>query len=297
MNILITGATGFVGRHIVLKLKDDEELNLTCVSRNRRGDEEGKIIWKKADILSEEGIKDIFSNDKFDCLIHLAWYVEHGKYWESHENIKWLFWSFELVKSFVKKGGKKVIVAGTCVEYDWTYGLLSEERTPLNSFSLYGISKSTLFMLVSHFCKQNNIKLIWPRIFFVFGPGEDRRRFIPSIINSLLTEGKAVCMNSKLLRDFIYVKDVAEIFHIIVKGDRISGPLNVGTGRPISLGEIAEKLEKLCGGKVEKNQVDEKYPIVLADISKLKTIKDKFVDIDQALEETVEFWRKSLGLV
>ena len=288
MLILFTGATGFIGGHVFDILKKDDRVNLICLSRKKH--KEGKNFrFVKADILSSAGLQKI---EKSDVLLHLAWITSPAEYWNSPENIKWIFWSFELVKRFAEMGGRKVVVAGTCAEYDWSFGLLSEARTPLSPHSIYGASKTALFLLLSNFCRENKIDFAWLRVFFAFGPGERKERFIPSTILSLLSSGKATCIKSEISRDFIYVRDVADVFVKAVFSDKVKGALNVGTGRALSLEQIAKKIEKICGGKVKLLSKQDNYPIVVADTSKLKKIKRGFTDIDNALRETVDWWKR-----
>ncbi len=296
--LIITGWSGFIGSHFLRLCEED--IYLFCVSRGNsdypiRKDlvdyvtRRKNISFLKADILSYDGIKNIVSV-KAPILVHFAWVTEHGKYWESLENIKWLYYSFELVRSFIEAGGKKVLVAGTCAEYDWSMKIMKENSTPEKPFSLYGLSKLMLLRILEHLCKRSGVKLIWGRIFFAFGPGEDRRKLIPSSIISLMKWKRTECLKSDVVRDFVYVEDVADAFLKLLKSDS-EGIINIGTGVGRKIVEVVRKIASLLGGEVTVKNEYETYPYVVADISKLKLVKKEFWDFDKALKSTIDWWK------
>ena len=119
--VLITGATGFIGRHCLpLLLAKDYEVH--AVSSKVPEKDSNDIHWHHINLLEADSFSDLMSKVKPSHLLHLAWYMLPGDCWNSPENFRWLDASIRMLQLFAKHGGKRVIVTGTCAEYDWSYG-------------------------------------------------------------------------------------------------------------------------------------------------------------------------------
>ncbi len=241
--ILITGGTGFIGRHL-LPLFAGEEVHVfdkVC------GDFAG-VNWHEIDLSDIEKMRALMSEIKPTHCIHTAWYVPPNEFWTSAENVAWIYRSFEILKSFAETGGKRAVFIGSCAEYDWTtVELLDEEKTPLNPSTFYGICKKSLFEISREFAGRNNVSFAWARLFFMFGEGEPKGKFVRYLIESLLSNEKAVCKNPNLVRDYLYVGEVAKALKSLLESD-FQGAINVASGEPTNVGDLAviigELLEK-----------------------------------------------------
>ena len=109
MKVLVTGATGFIGRYLIDDLKS---AGIDYVTLGRGGSSSEEHI--QLDLLSDEDLVGHIKRIKPTHLIHMAWYAEHGKYWESSLNIDWLAATTRLVEAFCQSGGKHVVITGTC---------------------------------------------------------------------------------------------------------------------------------------------------------------------------------------
>ena len=116
-------------------------------------------------------------------LLHFAWYAKPKKYWTSTQNLRWVQSSIELIDLFVKCGGKRIVMAGSCAEYDWDYGVSSEGLTPCRPSTLYGICKHSLQEILTMYSKQAGISSAWGRIFFLYGPYEHPSRLVSHVIS------------------------------------------------------------------------------------------------------------------
>lgn len=232
--VLVTGATGFIGRHTLPHLA-------------AAGFEVHPIGSRDADLLNGQARQDLLARVKPSHLLHLAWHVPPGKYWTSLKNVRWLQASMDLIIAFANQGGKRIVSAGTCAEYSWEGdGLCREEETPIAPASLYGTSKDALRRMQESLARQLGFSQAWGRIFFPYGPYEPEGRLVPSVIRSILAGEPAKCSHGRQIRDFIYVDDAARAFAILVDS-AYEGPINIGTGIPVTIAEVAQTAARLAG--------------------------------------------------
>lgn len=299
--VLLTGATGFIGRHC-LPLLLETGFQVHAVSSRLTGQSQPEVFWHQADILDSVQLTKLIDDVRPTHLLHLAWYTAPGKYWTSLENIRWVRASLELLQVFASKGGNRVVMAGTCAEYDWSYGYCSESITPLLPSTLYGTCKHSLQMMLSEFSKETGLSSAWGRIFFLYGPHEHPERLVPSVIRSLLLGEPARCSHGKQVRDFMHVKDVASAFVSLMESD-VSGPVNIASGRAIELKEIiykiADKINRRDLVQLGAQSVPESEPPLL--IANVSCLSKKLgwlpkLDLDGGLDETIAWWQ-SYGLV
>ena len=118
-----------------------------------------------------------------DLCIHLAWYAQPGKYLSSPLNLQHLQAGLHLGKLLAKAGCHRLVVAGTCAEYDTEAGLSFEASpTPGQPVRRQQVALGLLAQLAA----QLDLELAWARNFYVYGPYEDERRFVPAVIGSVL---------------------------------------------------------------------------------------------------------------
>ena len=123
--VLVTGAGGFVGRAAVPVLQD-----AGC-----------EVVPARTDLLAPDGPRAAVAQAEATHLLHLAWETEHGAYWDSPDNERWLTASLELLAQFARAGGERAVTVGTCAEYDWTSGGVLAEDAPCAPATAYGRAK------------------------------------------------------------------------------------------------------------------------------------------------------------
>jgi nucleoside-diphosphate-sugar epimerase len=170
-------------------------------------------------------------------LLHFAWYAVPSRYWFAPENLQWVQASLALLQAFTQAGGQRVVMAGTCAEYDWNYGFCSEAITPLAPRTLYGVCKHALQMILSNFTRDNQLSSAWGRIFFLYGPHERPERLVPMVIRSLLRNEPARCSHGNQVRDFLHVQDVASAF-VALLNSPVTGPVNIASGQAVRLKDL-----------------------------------------------------------
>ena len=147
--ILLTGATGFIGRHLtpLLLAKGCEVHGLHF------GDTAPKAApgcqYHDVNILDTAAQERLLAELKPDYLLHLAWEARPGIYWTSPANLEWARASITLFREFYRQGGRRGVAAGTCAEYHWADNGVYTENTPsLPPLTLYGASKAGFTQIV-----------------------------------------------------------------------------------------------------------------------------------------------------
>ena len=245
MKVLITGSTGYIGRHLTRLL---EAKGIEFVMLGRNFSEKKRI---QVDLLKTKNFSEIIANIKPTHLIHLAWYAEHGKYWNYSLNIAWIHSTFFLFAAFYKNGGEHAFVAGTCAEYDWRYGYCVENLTPEGPETLYGESKCATRRLIELIKKQYGGTLTWARIFFPYGLDEPQSRLLPSLFRFFRVEDAPFGVNKKAYRDFLHISDTVEAITLCTTLN-IDGIINICSGQAILIESIVREIADICGNNPDK---------------------------------------------
>ncbi len=249
MKVLITGAGGFVGSFLArLLVKEGYEVHAIVRKSSdlwRIEDILPSIKLFYADLLDYELINPYISQLKPDWCIHLAWYAVPGKYLQSPENLNSLQASLNLISQLIEVNCKRFIGVGTCFEYDFSLGYLAESR-PTKPLTLYAATKIALATTLSQLSAVSDMETVWVRLFYQYGPQENPNRLIPAIISSLLKDEEVNTTEGEQIRDFLHIEDVASALLEIAKS-QLTGIVNIGSGKPITVREIAFTLGEILG--------------------------------------------------
>ncbi|QDS87752.1 dTDP-glucose 4,6-dehydratase 2 [Rosistilla ulvae] len=244
--VLVTGARGFLGSHC-LPLLVAGGYEVHAVSQKPMPTSDG-IQWHYGDLLQAGSADRVCSEISPTHLLHLAWETAPSQYWTSPQNLRWLSASIDLMQRFQDSGGQRLVSAGTCAEYDWQYGLCRESITPLVPRSLYGKSKLALSQLLETWSEQIGLSAATARIFFMYGPGSPAARFPGPVISALLAGQVPECSHGRQVRDYLYVSDAASAL-VAVLDSKVCGPINIGSGKPITLRELVSEISSQFGGE------------------------------------------------
>jgi nucleoside-diphosphate-sugar epimerase len=299
--VIVTGASGFIGRHS-LRWLIERDYAVDAVTRSGTGSpsapEGASINWHRADLHDPAARRDLIAAIRPTHLLHFAWCTEHGEYWSSPANLDWVATSLALVREFADAGGERAAVAGSCAEYEWTGGdPLSERGSRIAPGSLYGVAKDSLRRVLAAWAGDGGPSLAWGRVFWVYGPGEDRSRLVPSIAVPLLAGEPARLANGHLRRDYVYVEDVARAFVALLDSD-VQGPVNIASGKAIELGRLAERIAEEAGNgdlltvDADPGASGESLEIV-ADTGRLnrEVGYETGVELDDGIARAVASWR------
>lgn len=299
-SVVLTGASGFIGRNCIPHLLA-KGYEVHCVSTRPQQSMQKNVHWHEVNLLESSQVQSLISSVKPEYLLHLAWYVEPGKVINDPSNMLWVEKSLELLRAFHEHGGKRVTVSGSCYEYDWNHGYCSEKHTPTTSDTFYGISKNCYNQLLSQFCKVTGLSGAWGRLFFLYGPYENKSRLVSSVILSLLANEPAKSSHGRQIRDYMHASDVAAGLVMLLDSE-LQGDYNLSTGDPVTLrdilltiGDIMGKSDLLDIGAIPARAND--TPLVVGDPRKFQELSGwkPGYDLREGLSHTIEWWKNEIS--
>jgi len=303
--ILVTGASGFVGRNTLEPLRARGFEVHAAIAPGEVLDVRD-VVTHGEDLLDPHQVRRLLGDVAPSHLLHLAWCTEYGEYWEAPENLDWVAASLTLARAFLDQGGRRMVVAGSCAEYGPSgedpceTSTCIEGVTPCDPTTLYGISKHALHTLISAFNTRARMSEAWARIFFLYGPDEDPRRLVASVIRALLSGESAECTHGEQVRDFLHVADAGSALAALVDSG-VEGPVNVASGNAVPLRGLMHMLGQHLGrGDLirlgARPAPQNEPPILVADTRRLNDEVgwEPAMDLETGLEATVAWWRKRL---
>jgi len=273
---LVTGASGLIGTHAVAALVA-HGYEVHGVARTPPKTSPPGVIWHSCDLLSDGAPEKLAAEVQATHLLHLAWVTEHGQFWAAEQNHDWQAASQRLIEAFQKNDGKRVVMAGSCAEYDWQQlgdGICREHETPLKPHTLYGQCKLEFSQWLEAFAAQTGLSQAWGRVFLLYGVGENESRLVPSIVLALSEGREAKCSSGVQVRDFMAARDVGWGFSALLMSD-VEGAVNVATGEPHTIAEVATMLGEFSGHRelVRLGAFPDRSddpPVLVADASRLR---------------------------
>jgi len=269
MKILVTGSEGFLGSEIINILNKKKKFKLYGLSRKTRSTSNYNII--KLDLL-KQNIKKIFKENKFDILIHCAWYTNPKDYLYSKKNLTWLKISKTLVNEFYNSGGKQFVGIGSNAEFrtELKVNKISEKEYSFGAETLYGKCKSKL----NHYLLKNYKNSKWIRVFWLFGKKEKKGRYIQEMISTLRKNRSFKLNFPNLSRDYISTEQAAKLIVKIILDKKIGRAFNVCNGKSIALEKISKiALKELKLGKIIYGK-NKEFNSIFGEVKKIINLKN-----------------------
>jgi nucleoside-diphosphate-sugar epimerase len=250
MNILITGLTGFIGRHLVPLLQG---LGHEIFGLSRDDLPVSGVVMKQADLGEVESYEEFIKELSPDVTIHLAW--EGIPDYSQDMSKRSLINSINLLNILCEKTDcRKIIASGSCYEYGKQFGTCKESDS-ININSNIAWAKYSLYSYADYVCRNHGIELIWFRIFYAYGLGQRRESLIPMLFEMLRKREIPAIKNPLNANDFVYNEDIAEAFNAAVNRSVPSGIYNLGSGSPTKVIDICEIVESRVTGNNELSNI------------------------------------------
>lgn len=235
--VIVTGAGGYVGRHVVTALLDHGHHVIATVRPGSRADVDARAEVIAADVLAPDFDVRTLSPEPADGVVHLAW--QDGFAHNAPSHMLQLSGHFRLLEQFTEWGVKRLAVLGTMHEVGYWEGAI-DENTPTNPLSLYGIAKDAL-RRASFVHLAPRVPLQWLRCYYILGDDRNNQSIFSRILDAV-DAGKTTFpfTTGKNKYDFIDVDELANQIARVSARDDVTGVINCSSGVPLSLAERVE---------------------------------------------------------
>jgi nucleoside-diphosphate-sugar epimerase len=306
--VLVTGATGFIGRWSVPPLIAagyEVHAVLSRAGRELPAQLHGAQLHQ-ADLLDAAAVENLLAAVRPSHLLHFAWIATPGVYWTSPDNARWLTAGEQLLRGFQARGGVRAVMAGTCAEYDWSRaGVCIEGQTALAGthdapLTAYARAKLAMSAALERADAARGLSTAWGRIFFQYGPDENPERLVASVIVNLLMGREANASHGRQVRSFLHAADVGAAFAALLDG-AVVGPVNIGSGERLSIADLLLRIAAQIGRpellRLGARSAPAGEPALLVpDVTRLHDEvgwRARF-SLDDGLRDTIEWWRDKL---
>jgi len=243
MKVLVTGATGFIGYHVIHELlKRNCDVIASDIDKAKASEKDwfNRVSFVEHIIGNESG-ENLYQ--KFlqpDAMIHLAW--------KGLPNYKSLFHFEEglpqqyfFLKNLIESGLKDLTVSGTCFEYGMKSGCLSEDILP-EPANPYALAKNSLRLFLEELKNISPYHLKWVRLFYLYGKGQNPKSLLAQLDTALTNGDKVFNMSGgQQVRDYLPVEKVAENIVSIALQNRITGIVNCCSGKPVTVEALVKE--------------------------------------------------------
>ena len=247
MKILITGATGFIGKNLINKLRESDH-EIIGIARNisncdLRDANNIKIIKHN---LNDNNLVLLEKIEFPDLLIHLAW--EGIPDYEGYFNItKNLTRDIKFIGDLCERGLKKILVTGSCLEYGREAKGELYESLQTNPDTPYGIAKDSLRKILENLVILKGANLQWARLFYIYGEGQRKSSLFGQLEDAIRNNEKIFNMtDGTQVRDYLHINDVIKKIIYLIDHPEINGIINICSNKP-------KRIKDLVKDEINKN--------------------------------------------
>jgi len=248
--LLILGGTGFIGSNLSHKAIEND-FNTTVLSLNfPTKDKQVKgVKYLQADISNLDQLRESLSSYKFDYIVNLAGYIDHSLFLNGGRQI--INTHFDGVQNLLQVLDwnyiKRFVQIGSSDEYGDQIAPQSEDvrESPISPYSSGKLFSTQLLQMLY---RTEELPVVILRLFLVYGPGQNNKRFLPQIIEGCLLDSSFPASAGEQLRDFCYVDDISRGIIMSLKNDDVKGQVvNLASGKSISIREVVELVRNIVG--------------------------------------------------
>lgn len=271
--VLLTGATGLIGRQTVAPLR---ARGFRVLAASRGGGAAGAGEPVVLDCLDPASVAATLARHRPSHLVHLAWADGQAERWTSPANLTWVGASLDLLAAFAAAGGKRAVMVGSCAEYDWSRAADGPmaETTPLRPASLYGAAKAATSLAALAGAGRLGLSLAWARPFFCYGVGEPEGRLAGDLVRGLAAGRTVDCTDGLQRRDFMQTEDIGAALAALLASD-VTGPVNIGAGQAIAVRDLILAIAGAMGRADSvrlgaRARPHDDPPLIAADVTRLR---------------------------
>lgn len=257
--VAVTGASGFVGRHVVRWLSRGGDCRVMASGRNEDALRLLGVPYAVLDLeTAGEGCYDHLGRP--ETLIHLAW-DGLPRYDDASHVEKNLPVSCRFLSHMIKGGLRSLTVAGTCYEYGLQAGCLAETAVPQPT-TCYATAKNLLRLFLEELERHYPFRLTWARLFFLYGEGQNPKALIPQLDRAIAQNEECFDMSGgEQLRDYLPVEDASRMLAALAMQEGSRGVCNICSGEPMSVRRLAEEHVARQGRAIRLNLGVLPYPV------------------------------------
>jgi UDP-glucose 4-epimerase len=301
MKVFLTGASGFVGSHLLTALIGSQKHEVAVLLRDAKSAWRIQSVLPKVRVIEGElGDTTTYQREleefKPDAVAHLAWSGVGAVDRNNLDQWRNISAALELVQASAKAGAKHWVGLGSQAEYGPCQMRVSESAATRPT-TLYGAAKLSACELSGRWCNQMGLRHAWLRLFSSFGPGDNSDWLIPYVIRHLLSGKSPSLTRAEQLWDYIYVADAAEAVLSVITEPNAVGVFNLGSGVARPLRTTIETIAKQMNSKIplgfgEVPYRPDQVMHLEADIHKLREVAGWYpkYGFDEAIDKTIAWY-------
>jgi nucleoside-diphosphate-sugar epimerase len=257
MKVMVTGATGFIGQHVVNMFLAHEH-SIVAIARDLKHAQEmpwfDRVKFIQCDL--HESFQPLLQAECLpDAIVHLAWpgLPNYRDFFHISKNLPA---DLAFLEAAVIAGVPQILVAGTCLEYGIQYGPLTESMETYPT-TPYGFAKDALRKALQLLQRERPFTLQWMRLFYMYGEGQNKNSLLAQLDRAIDEERPVFNMSAgDQLRDYLPIREVAENFLFALENPQLEGIINCCSGKPLS---VLDLVKQRCHSKASNIKLNRGY--------------------------------------